>query len=168
MPAGQAPEASSRSQETAASFARYTAGPHHPTTPSPTTGAPAEKVGILVAVLAGGLASLAVAGAVLRPSQAATLLLFGSLAITLGTAIVLALKLRRERALAAAVATRIENLEDELWESEEAKAGVPTGGIASGFEPALSIATVSRELRAPLHGLEGRADLLTEIDPPAE
>lgn len=132
------------------------------------TTASMRRIGALVALLAGGIATVALAAALLDPGKAALPLLIAALALTGGTIAALLLRLQRERASAARLATRLEAYADANWELEEAGAGIPTGDAASGFEPALSIATVSHELRAPLHGMKGLADLLAETELTAE
>ncbi len=135
----------------------------------PSSPAPGRRgLAAIFALLAAGTAALAAAMAVLEPDRAALFLLVATLVLALLAALALGLRLHAERREAAALAARLEALEDENWELEEARAGVPTGGVASGFEPALSIATVSHELRAPLHGMHGLADLLAETDLSAE
>ena len=127
-----------------------------------------RRIAALVALLAGGLASIALAEALLEPAEAAAPLLAAALAMAGGAVVALLLRLRHERAAAGRLASRLEAYADANWELEEAQAGVPTGGASTGFEPALSIATVSHELRAPLHGMQGLADLLAETKLTAE
>lgn len=131
--------------------------------PSPTFRAAAA----LLALAIGGLIGVALASALLE-TAAARPLLFAALVTAGGALVVLVLWLGRERIAAARLAARVEAYADANWELEEARAGVPTGDVASGFEPALSIATVSHELRAPLHGVKGLADLLAETKLTAE
>lgn len=134
--------------------------------PSPAPGR--RRLATVFTLLAAGTAALAAALVVLEPDRAVLVLLVATLVLALLAALALAVRLQAERREATALAARLETLEDENWELEEAQAGIPTGGVASGFEPALSIATVSHELRAPLHGMHGLADLLAETDLSAE
>ncbi len=81
----------------------------------------------------------------------------GGLFLAAGCSLGLALRLRYERAKAALLTERIETLQDHSWELSD----IESRKTADAVVP---IATVSHEMRAPLHGMLALTDLLAATE----
>lgn len=112
------------------------------------------RIAAAMLALGAGLPAMAalVSGLADPPSGKLDFALAG-LFLAIGCSLGLALRLRHERAKAAALVARIEALQDHSWELSD----IESRRTADAVVP---IATVSHEMRAPLHGMLALTDLL--------
>ncbi len=114
---------------------------------------PQRVAAALVALGAGVPAVIALAAGLAEPSSGLVSFLVAGLFLASGAAAALLLQLLAARKSAAAMAARLETLQDLSWELSDA-------GTQKAADAAIPIATVSHEMRAPLHGMLALVDLL--------
>lgn len=117
-------------------------------------------------VLVSGLpiALLLVVG-VMNPAFAAVSTALALAVMAMAVAVIVSLRLRAFRRAASA---RLEALQDAAWELHDRPRGDAAADAVRNELAALPMATVSHEMRAPLHGMLGLADLLAETPLSAE
>ncbi|SHF59962.1 Signal transduction histidine kinase [Kaistia soli DSM 19436] len=126
--------------------------------------APSETHRLAAALIALGVglpAIFALMIGLLEPSSGASYFLAAGLFLAVGAAGGLWLRLLRERRTRRAMAERFEALQDLSWELSDA-------GSQKAAEAMIPIATVSHEMRAPLHGVLALVDLLAGTELSAE
>ncbi len=121
---------------------------------------PRRLVAALVALGAGLAALVALIAGLAGPSTGLVSVLIAGLCLAAGGIAALLLRLRAVRRSSAALATRLEALQDLSWELSDA-------GTQEAAEGVIPIATVSHEMRAPLQGMLALVDLLarTSLSP---
>ena len=114
---------------------------------------PPRLAAALVGLGAGLPAVIALAAGLAEPSSGVVSFLIAALFIAGGAVAALLLRLRAAQRTAGATAARLEALQDLSWELSDT-------GTQKAAEAAIPVATVSHEMRAPLHGMLALVDLL--------
>ncbi len=114
---------------------------------------PPRLAAAVIALGAGLPAVIALVIGLAEPSTGLVSFCIAGLFLASGIIAALALRLHAERRAARAMATRLETLQDLSWELSDA-------GTQKAADAAIPIATVSHEMRAPLHGMLALVDLL--------
>ncbi|MBZ9938046.1 response regulator [Mesorhizobium sp. BR1-1-16] len=122
---------------------------------------PQPLAATLLAVGAGLSAMVALAAGFAEPANGANYFIAAGLFLALGGIGTLWLQLHAERRVRRALAERLETLQDLSWELSDA-------GSQKAAEAVIPIATVSHEMRAPLHGVLALVDLLAGTNLSAE